>query len=376
MPTRRRRKGAQDGEALRVVVVGASLSGLMTALAVSRAGMSVTMLERTGRFPRTGATVGLSVAVLRRLAHLEGSASIPSAFSSTPTLGATWSALHDRLRAAVEADPRIEVHNETVVQSVDQDAGGAWAVTTAAKTFPGDVVVGADGHRSVVRAHVSPERPEAAFAGYMIWLGLSQESGMPSVRRWPEDTAMLSPDDSYFFGYPVPDVNGAFVPGARELGWAWYDARRNGLLRETGCVVGHVVQRSLTSDRVPASTLRELAQEARYRLPSPWREAVLETIQRRRVIGTPIAEYVPEQIVRQRVALVGDAAHVPTPMTGMGFAASLDDAEALADALTATRSGATVVDALQMYERRRLDPARRLVRSGQLFSRSFSREAA
>ena len=100
---------------------------------------------------------------------------------------------------------------------------------------------------------------------------------------------MLSPEDSYFFGYPVPDANGAFVPVARELGWAWYDAGRNGLLRETGCVVGHVVQRSLTPNRVPAATLRELAQEARYRLPSPWREAVLETIQRRSVIGTPIA---------------------------------------------------------------------------------------
>src|SRR5688572_386502 len=192
-PSRRRRKGAHGGEPLRVVIVGASLSGLMTALAVSRAGMSVIMLERTGRFPRTGAAIGLSVTVLERLAHLEGSGSIPSAFSSIPTLGATWSALHDRLRAAVEADPRIEVHNETGVQSVDQDAGRAWAVTTAARTFPGDVLVGADGHRSVVRAHVSPERPEAAFAGYMIWLGLSQETGMPPVRRWPEDTAMLSP---------------------------------------------------------------------------------------------------------------------------------------------------------------------------------------
>jgi 2-polyprenyl-6-methoxyphenol hydroxylase-like FAD-dependent oxidoreductase len=195
---------------------------------------------------------------------------------------------------------------------------------------------------------------------------------MPLVRWWPDDTAMLSPEDTYFFGYPVPDVNGASVRGARELGWAWYDARRNDLLRETGRVVGHVVQRSLTSDCVPASTLRELAQEARSRLPSPWREAVLETIQRRGVIGTPIAEYVPERIVRQRVVLVGDAAHVPTPMTGMGFAASLDDAEALAT----TRAGATVVDALQMYKRQRLDPARRLGRSGQLFSRGFSREAA
>ena len=51
-------------------------------------------------------------------------------------------------------------------------------------------------------------------------------------------------------------------------------------------------------------------------------------------------------------------------------------AEALADALTTTQAGASVVDALQMYEQRRLDPARRLVRSGQSFSRSFSREAA
>src|SRR5687768_13434062 len=124
-PSRRRRKGAHGGEPLRVVIVGASLSGLMTALAVSRAGMSVTMLERTGKFPRTGAAVGLSVSVLGRLAHLEGSASIPSAFGLTPTLAATWSALHDRLRAAVEADRRIAVHNETGVQTVDQDSRGA-----------------------------------------------------------------------------------------------------------------------------------------------------------------------------------------------------------------------------------------------------------
>src|SRR5687767_11081036 len=140
MPSRRRRKGAQDGEPLRVVVVGASLSGLMTALAVSRAGMSVTMLERSGRFPRTGAAVGLSVSVLRRLARLEGLASIPRVLRTTPMLGVTWSALHDRLRTAVEADPRIEVHDETSVQSVEQNADAAWAVTTAARTFPGDVV--------------------------------------------------------------------------------------------------------------------------------------------------------------------------------------------------------------------------------------------
>ncbi|WP_442852616.1 FAD-dependent monooxygenase [Arthrobacter sp. 131MFCol6.1] len=49
---------------------------------------------------------------------------------------------------------------------------------------------------------------------------------------------------------------------------------------------------------------------------------MLDSIERRAVIGTPIAEYVPARLARGRVAIVGDAAHVPTPMTGSGFAES------------------------------------------------------
>jgi 2-polyprenyl-6-methoxyphenol hydroxylase-like FAD-dependent oxidoreductase len=52
-----------------------------------------------------------------------------------------------------------------------------------------------------------------------------------------------------------------------------------------------------------------------------------------------IAEYVPDKLVKGRVALVGDAAHVPTPMTGSGFSASLHDAETLAAAIAAHAPG-------------------------------------
>ena len=60
-------------------------------------------------------------------------------------------------------------------------------------------------------------------------------------------------------------------------------------------------------------------------------------------------------------------------MTGSGFAESLHDAEALANAIQ--DSGTTPI-ALLGYETARLRSARNVVQSGQSFSRSFARRAA
>jgi 2-polyprenyl-6-methoxyphenol hydroxylase-like FAD-dependent oxidoreductase len=144
-------------------------------------------------------------------------------------------------------------------------------------------------------------------------------------------------------------------------------------VRDKGCVVGDVVQHSLRPTDIPDGTYRELASEAGDWWPAPWRDAVLDCIDRRAVIGTPITEYVPDRIAHGRLALVGDAAHVPTPMTGMGFDASLQDAEALAQCLASAQS---VAEGMREYQRRRLRGARDLVLSGQRFSRDFAAQAA
>ena len=359
------------------VIVGASLSGLMTALALSRAGVEVTMLERVDEFPRSGASLGsVHEALLERITGRKRSDEDATAYGPSSAPVQTWTAVHRRLRAAVDADSHIELRHGTSVQSVGQDAHAAWATTADRKVFRGDVLIGADGHRSVVRRSVSPDKPDATFAGYVLWIGLADESAIPSRHRWPRDMDILSSSGNYLFGYPLPGRDGSAVPGCRQLGWGWFDASRNELLRATGCVVGDVVHHSLGSADIPETTLRQLAAEADDLWPALWRDAILDCVDKRAVIGTPIAEYVPDRLVNGRLALVGDAAHVPTPMTGSGFSASLEDAEAIAESIAAGVRGSAVAQGLRTYENKRLSSVRTMVQSGQQFSRAFARQAA
>lgn len=99
-------------------------------------------------------------------------------------------------------------------------------------------------------------------------------------------------------------------------------------------------------------------------------------MRRQSIIGIPIAEYVPNQLAGGRVVIIGDAAHVPSPMTGSGFSASLSDAAAVASALNTGLERNAVAEELADYEQQRIDSARSLVLGGQRFSRSFARSAS
>jgi 2-polyprenyl-6-methoxyphenol hydroxylase-like FAD-dependent oxidoreductase len=76
------------------------------------------------------------------------------------------------------------------------------------------------------------------------------------------------------------------------------------------------------------------------------------------VFGTPISEYQPRHLVHGGFAIIGDAAHVVSPMTGRGFTTALEDADAVAACLA---NGVTpAATALKGFERQRLTPAREL----------------
>jgi 2-polyprenyl-6-methoxyphenol hydroxylase-like FAD-dependent oxidoreductase len=150
-----------------------------------------------------------------------------------------------------------------------------------------------------------------------------------------------------------------------------YDNSRNELLRERGAVADGVVRRTLLPADLPDDLFAALRHEACL-WDQPWRSSILDCVERRSIIGTPISEYVPERVVSGRLAMVGDAAHVLTPMTGNGFATSRDDAIALGRLLS---GHADFEQALRIYEAERLPIVRSLVESGRQFSRTYGRIA-
>ncbi|WP_207208601.1 FAD-dependent monooxygenase [Nocardioides oleivorans] len=331
------------------------------------------MLERTGPAPRSGAALGNATSGLQRILSGRNGTSGNGVDAYAPNAVAeTWEQTYRLLRAATNDDANIRVLHNQVVAHVGQNDDHAWARTADGTVHEGELLVGADGHRSVVRRLVAPDKPDATYAGYVIWLGIAEESELDVAaigRRWPSGLDIRDAGPDCLLGYPLGPHDGS-LGGGRRLGWAWFDPRRTHLLRETGCVAGDVVQHSMRPADVPANTLAELDDEARQ-WPSPWREAIRDCLRRRAVTGTPIAEYLPDRLTSGRVALVGDAGHVSTPMTGRGFAVAVSDAETLAEELAKHPAGTGILTALHAYEQRRLGPARDVVTSGQAFSRSF-----
>ncbi|KQQ08774.1 hypothetical protein ASF46_16145 [Rathayibacter sp. Leaf296] len=356
-----------------MLIVGGSLAGLLTAHTLAEVGVASTVLERAAKHRPSGAALAVDE---RQLLDALGPDRAKAALGRPPLrrgapLAEAWSQLYRGLRDAAAEDPQITMRHNSPVTRVEQDATRAHVTVGGSETLTADAIIGADGYRSIVRREVNPGNADATFAGYALWLGTADEADLPPQHPWPTSLDFHSAGGGHLLGYPLAGGgDDGTEPGERRLGWAWYDATRNELLRSTGSVRGSTVRHSLRPDSIPDAVYNELAQEARRLWPAPWRNAILDSIARQAVVGTPISEYVPDRLARKRLALIGDAAHGATPMTGRGFATAVDDAVALAATL-GTSSPEAVATALAAYASARLAPARDLVRAGQRFSRGF-----
>lgn len=350
-----------------IVVVGGSLAGLTLALACAARGVPVQVLERSTERTEGGDSLSVDLAAISRTVGYDPRvhqrlAVVPAYRDRHLT---TWPALYGWLRDRVRETSSISLHEGKNVASVQALRDKAEVVFDDGSKMQASAVIGADGYHSVVRRAIAPGAPYARYAGYLVWRGLVDEQALKRPVSWPSHGGLWI---DFVQGYRLvaavlPGRDGSMEVGRRQVTFAWFDAHRDELLRATnrltpdGYLVGTLGRSSIGQD-----IRGELLSMISCLWPDVWAEAVALGVQSTTSLsGAPIAEYLPDRLVFGPLAIVGDAAHVVSPMTGSGFATGVDDAASLSRALAQRGHDESMAAALLRYENARLPRVRALV---------------
>lgn len=360
-----------------IIIIGGSLAGLSLALACATKGIPVRVLERSEGRVTGGDSLSIDLDVVAAVVGHD-----PRVEPILPVVPAyreltTWPALYNWLRDLALSTPEITLEEGQTVTQVE-NMGTTARVTLADGTQRmAAAVIGADGYRSVVRKAINPQAPYARYAGYLVWRGLVEEKALSRPIDWPSDGGLWI---DFVEGYRLvaavlPGRDGSVEPGQRQATFAWFDVHHDELLRQTGCLTeaGHIVG-TLGRRTIDADVRNKLAALAPKLWPATWAEAVTLGVASNEVLsGAPIAEYRPMQLASGLLAIIGDAAHVVSPMTGRGFLTGVEDAGLLARVLAERDPEASFGDALLRYERMRLPFVQGLVNHSSKISADFLR---
>jgi 2-polyprenyl-6-methoxyphenol hydroxylase-like FAD-dependent oxidoreductase len=365
----------------RIVIVGGSLAGLTLALACSTRGVRVRIVERVPARTQGGDSLSIDLGDLfGATGHDPGAPPfLPVVHAYRDRVLTTWPALYAWLRHRVVATAGIVLEEGRAVVAVQDLGGQAQLQFDDGMKEMAAAVIGADGYRSVVRRAVAPDAPFGRYAGYVVWRGLVDEEALTrSVPRLNDEGLWIDFVGGYrLVAAVLPGRDGSVIPGRRQVTFAWFDAHREQLLREYGCLTPeNDVVGTLGRGAIDEKTRADLADLAPRLWPSTWAEAVAIGVRSTAALsGAPIAEYAPERLARGAVAIVGDAAHVVSPMTGRGFAAGLADALVLSKLLSRQGEDEPVAPALAQYETLRLPIVRSLVSQSSRLSNEYVRYA-
>lgn len=365
-----------------IIVVGGSLAGLTFALACAIRGVPVRVIERTVRKVHGGDNLNVDLAAIAATVGCD-----PRSEPKLPVVHAfrdrhltSWPALYRWLRDRAGETPGITLEENRTMAAVKAEDDKAVLVFTDGTTASADAVIGADGYHSTVRRAIAPELPLARYAGYLVWRGLIEESALARPVRWPSNGGLWI---EYVQGYRLvaavlPGRDGSLEEGRRQVTFAWFDTRREELLRRTNCLTedGHLIG-TLAASSISGQIRDELAARVPQLWPQTWAEAVSFGVRSPDAMrGAPIAEYRPERLVLGPLAILGDAAHVLSPMTGSGYATGVGDAAILSEMLSRRNPSEPLSALLKRYENVRLPYTRGLVNHSRKLSAEFLRYAS
>ncbi|WP_419688843.1 FAD binding domain-containing protein [Burkholderia theae] len=346
------------------LVIGGSVGGLFTATALRAAGWRVKVFEQSPNdLDSRGGGIVLQAPIERAFAF--GGVPVPrdTGVDSVdriyldehdrivqryfmPQTQTAWNVIYTALKRAL---PAAIVHAGVSFERFEQDGDRVIAHFADGRVEQADLLVGADGGRSNVRAQLLPDaRPE--YAGYVAWRGLVDEHDLPDTAlQVLRDRFTFQQGDAHLFlTYLVPGRDGTIEPGKRRVNWVWY--RRLAQDRLPSLFLAH--DGTQRDGSLPPGAMRddnrlELV-EAGRRMLAPTLAALVDAT--RAPFAQSILDLAVDRMAFGRAVLLGDAACLVRPHTAAGVAKAAENAVGLAEALRGVARGPAFDAALLRWE--------------------------
>jgi salicylate hydroxylase len=342
----------------RILIAGAGIGGLSAASCLMKAGHHVEIYEQAPELAEVGAGIQVSANAMHVLRHLDLEQAItavgvrPEAYvfrlhdtgeviqrfslSQEELHGAPYTQLHradlhDLLAArAREFDPNVVRLNHKVT-GFTEGADGVELSFADGSSARGDLLIGADGLKSVVRAQMFGAAP-ATYTGDAAWRAVVPSERLPKNLLEQVMSVFMGPD-----GHVV-----------------CYYLRDGTLLNFVGIVETDEVSEESWTVKLPWEELK-----AQYRGWHPALQTVIDAADKDQCYRWSLFNRPPiREWSTRRVTLLGDAAHPTLPYLAQGAAMSIEDGAVLTRALGMRDS---IADALQLYQNNRVDRTAKIV---------------
>ncbi len=376
-------------ERRKALVVGGSLGGLFAANLLSRAGWDVEVFERAGvalagrgagiithgelfdAMRRAGAVIDEAIGCpTHGRVTLDRSGASAAGLPMVQILAA-WGSLYGLMKGVF---PASRYHFNKSLLRVEQNDAAVTAHFDDGTNASGDLLVGADGIRSTVRAQfLSQSKP--VYAGYLAWRGLADESAVneETRRTLAGRMAFCLPPGEQMLTYFVPGRDNSTGAGERRINFVWYrpvdgDAGLRDLFTDAD---GRHYEHNIPPDRIRPRVIADMRAAAAELLAPQFADVVRATAE---PLFQPIYDLESPQLAFGRVALLGDAAFVARPHVGLGVTKAAGDAAALADALLAHPGD--IGSALARYADSRLEYGKAIVAHARLLGEGIGASVA